>query len=108
MVLSGWKEISDYLRGGVRTVQRWENHGLPVHRPVPGKRSHVVAYSDELDWWRRDRQSRKAVPAHVLVTISNAERLCEQARATRAELRALMHTLREEMSNLRRQRRKLT
>ena len=53
MVLSGWKEVSDYLRCGVRTVQRWEKNALPVHRPLPGKRSHVIAYSEELDWWVR-------------------------------------------------------
>jgi len=42
MVHSGWKEISDYLHCGTRTAQRWENRALPVHRPVRGKRSHVV------------------------------------------------------------------
>jgi len=42
MVHSGWKEISDYLHCGTRTAQRRENRALPVHRPVRGKRSHVV------------------------------------------------------------------
>jgi hypothetical protein len=45
MILSGGKEIADYLRCGMRTAKRWENRALPVHRPVRGKRSHVVAYS---------------------------------------------------------------
>src|SRR3954469_17053882 len=33
-VLNGWKEISDYIGRGVRTVQRWElQFELPIHRP---------------------------------------------------------------------------
>jgi len=39
MVLSGWKAIANYLKGGTRTVQRWEKEaGLPVLRPRPGPR----------------------------------------------------------------------
>ena len=62
MILAGWKEIAKHLRCGVRTVQRWEQRGLPVHRPLPGKRSHVIAYSDELDWFVRDHEPRNAPP----------------------------------------------
>lgn len=33
-ILSGWKEIANYLRKGVRTVQRYERElGLPIRRP---------------------------------------------------------------------------
>ncbi len=105
MVMSGWKEIAGYLRCGVRTVQRWESQGLPVHRPLPGKRSHVVAYSEELDWWVRDHEPRQAPPENVLVSIARATDLREQARAARAELRQRMNTLRQEMANLRAKRR---
>ena len=31
-VVIGWKGIAKYLGSGVRTVQRWELIGLPVHR----------------------------------------------------------------------------
>ena len=51
MVLSGWKEVANYLRLGVRTVQRWESKGLPIHRPIEGNRGHVVAYTAQLDKW---------------------------------------------------------
>ena len=52
MVLSGWKAIANYLKGGTRTVQRWEKEaGLPVLRPRPGPRGHVIAYSEQLDRW---------------------------------------------------------
>jgi len=101
MILGGWKEIADYLRCGVRTVQRWEENGLPVHRPVPSKRAHVVAYSQELDWWIRDHQHGRRRPGDVIVSIANAQRLCEQARTARSELRARMQTLKEEMASLR-------
>jgi hypothetical protein len=106
MVLSGWKEIASYLHCGVRTVQRWEAEALPVHRPLPGKRSHVIAYSDELDWWVRDHQPRKAVPENVIVSVHRAQRLREEARRARAELRSRMQKLREEMASLRGHRRK--
>jgi hypothetical protein len=51
VLLNGWKEIAAYLRCGVRTVQRWEQLGLPVARVRPGKRGPVVARSESLDKW---------------------------------------------------------
>ena len=80
MVLSGWKDIAEYLRCSVRTVQRWERKGLPVHRPVPGKRAHVVTYSEELDSWLRDHETHRALPDNLVLTIARATRLCEAAR----------------------------
>jgi hypothetical protein len=51
-ILSGWKEISSYLRRSIRTVQRYEVRlGLPVYRPAFKDRTAVVAFSDELDGW---------------------------------------------------------
>jgi Tol biopolymer transport system component len=51
--LDSWKEIAEYLRRQVRTVQRWEREQeLPVHRHVHRKRSSVYAFASELDaWW---------------------------------------------------------
>jgi phage terminase Nu1 subunit (DNA packaging protein) len=40
--LNGWKEIANYLGRGVRTVQRWEEMGMPVRRPSKSSRSSVV------------------------------------------------------------------
>lgn len=106
LVLTGWKEIAGYLGCGVRTVQRWEKEALPVHRPLPGRRSHVIAYSEELDWWVRDHQARKAIPGNVIVSLNNAQKLREQNRQARAELRVQIQTLRREMANLRGRRRR--
>ncbi len=52
-ILNGWKEIAAYLGRGLRTVQRWEQIGLPVRRPRGSSRSAVVALSEELDAWLR-------------------------------------------------------
>ena len=62
--LDSWKEIADYLRRGLTTVQRWEREeGLPVHRHVHATGGSVYAYPDDLDQWRSGRESS---PAPVL------------------------------------------
>lgn len=49
--LNSWKEIAEYLGRDVRTVIRWEKEkSLPVRR-IPGKRTAVFAYSEEIDSW---------------------------------------------------------
>src|SRR5215471_18946466 len=51
-ILSGWKEIANYLRKGVRTVQRYEREqGLPIHRPCGKSAGSVMATKAELDGW---------------------------------------------------------
>jgi hypothetical protein len=81
-VLSGWKEIATYLKRGVRTVQRWEHLGLPVHRPLGRDRSAVTALANEVDAWMAATPGR-AVPI--------------------AELQAELERLKAENESLRRQ-----
>ena len=51
-ILSGWKEIANYLGKGVRTVQRYECElRLPIHRPAGKPRGSVTAIKTELDRW---------------------------------------------------------
>lgn len=51
-VLSSWKEISAYLKCGVRSCIRWEKErGLPVHRMAGPRSARVFAYRGELDAW---------------------------------------------------------
>jgi Tol biopolymer transport system component len=54
--LDSWKEIADYLKRDVRTVQRWEKTAnLPVRRlQKPGLRA-VFAYAADLDDWLRQQ-----------------------------------------------------
>lgn len=51
LILNGWKEIANHMRRGVRTVQRWEKLGLPVHRPSSRLGASVIANASELDEW---------------------------------------------------------
>ncbi len=55
MILKGWKDVAKYLGCGVRTVQRWEKLGMPVRRPIKGKRSAVMAITEELAGWLKRR-----------------------------------------------------
>jgi len=50
-ILSGWKEIANHLHQGVRTVQRWEFLGLPIHRVRGNPRSQVIAFVEEVNAW---------------------------------------------------------
>ena len=51
-ILSGWKQIANYLGKGVRTVQRYEREiCLPIHRPAGKSSASVVATKTELDEW---------------------------------------------------------
>ena len=55
--LESWKEIADYFRRGVTTVQRWENEErLPIRSHDHTKKGSVYAYTGELDEWREKRE----------------------------------------------------
>jgi len=61
-VLSGWKDIANYLGKGVRTVQRYEwELGLPVRRPAGKPRGSVIATRAELDAWVMASPVREAI-----------------------------------------------
>jgi phage terminase Nu1 subunit (DNA packaging protein) len=91
-VLNSWKEISNYIGRGVRTVQRWEEHyGLPVHRPSGRDRSAVYALVDEVDAWlkagathQKPAGAKKPLDPEVL---AYCEHLISNAGALRARLR---------------------
>jgi phage terminase Nu1 subunit (DNA packaging protein) len=56
--LQSWKEIAGYLHRDVRTAQRWEKQGLPVHRPAGRRKASVFALEHELAGWLfRDQTS---------------------------------------------------
>jgi PAS domain S-box-containing protein len=57
-VLRSWKEIAEYLRACVKTVQRWEQkYDLPVRRVSASKGAVVFAFRSEIDNWTRMRAS---------------------------------------------------
>jgi len=79
--LDSWKEIAEYLRRDVTTVQRWEKReGMPVHRQLHDKMGSVYAYRADLDSWVRSRSAKrtegngdKAVAAEEFPEIRPAE-----------------------------------
>jgi hypothetical protein len=99
-ILSGWKEIANYLGKGVRTVQRYEwELQLPVRRPAGKPRGSVIATREELEAWVaaspiRDGYQLKSggsgaqnSQAHAIRDgIAEMHRLREQTLALRAEL----------------------
>src|SRR5882757_831708 len=59
--LESWKEIANYLRREVRTVQLWEKkEGLPVHRHFHRRLGSVFAFREEIEEWA-SRASRKNI-----------------------------------------------
>lgn len=55
--LDSWKEIAAYLKCSERTVRRWEEEGLPVHRHVHKSKAAIYAYKAEVDaWWRNGHE----------------------------------------------------
>jgi phage terminase Nu1 subunit (DNA packaging protein) len=107
VILSGWKAIAQYLDSGIRTVQRWEQQGLPVHRPIPGRRSHVVARSEEIDNWIGSKSSKamEKKDSDLLSNFARARKLREELVLARNELRERMAVLRKELAELRAKRR---
>lgn len=55
--LDSWKEIANYVKRDISTVQRWEKReGMPVHRHVHERRGSVYAFPSELDAWQNSRK----------------------------------------------------
>jgi predicted nuclease with TOPRIM domain len=86
--LQSWKEIARYLNRGVRTVQRWEHFGLPVHRPAGHDRSAVFALKQEVDAWLV-----RSGTSHAKETITGLEEEVSQLRAECARLKARLDEL---------------
>ena len=112
-ILSGWKEIANYLGKGVRTVQRYERYmGLPVRRPAGKPRGSVVATKAEIDAWVAASPIREAfrlaVPADDSASTTTAikngvdqmRKLAEQMTNLRDEVKTSVQILRESVRGL--------
>lgn len=55
--LQSWKEIAAFMGRGVRTVQRWEQFGLPVHRPSGHDKGAVFALVAEVEQWMKSTEA---------------------------------------------------
>ena len=96
MILTGWKEIGGHLRCTPRTAQRWERSGLPVKRPIPGRRSHVIADSELLDAWLRDTEFWRSQDFDRLTHIHRERTLRAEVRRSRQELLAKVAALKRQ------------
>lgn len=64
--LRSWKEIAHYLGVSVRTAQQWERErGLPLRRIPGGTRDIILAYSSDLEEWKRGTSEAAPEPASV-------------------------------------------
>src|SRR5712675_1889488 len=65
--LDSWKEIAAYLKRDERTVRRWEQEGMPVHRHMHKKQASIYAHKAEIDvWWKSGRQRLESPePGHA-------------------------------------------
>lgn len=74
-LLSSWKDIANYLRRDVRTVQRWETtRGLPVHRLPGGGRNAIYAVRSEIDTWWSSSPAKSEPAAVVPLTVKKQPR----------------------------------
>lgn len=107
-ILNSWKEISNYIGRGVRTVQRWEElYGLPVHRAAGRDRSAVYALSDEVDAWLRMGKMHEASKSEREVTPFAAKeyrQLVERTHTLIGRLRLLRQNSLELRQNIKRNR----
>jgi hypothetical protein len=113
-ILSGWKEIANYLGKGVRTVQRYERlHGFPVRRPAGKPWGSVVATTAEIDawveasplrdelWLLRDTKPVTASWAEIQKGAAEMRKLAQQMRELRNELRTSVGALRSSVFQFR-------
>jgi len=105
-IMSGWKEIANYLGKGIRTMQRYERElGLPVHRPRGKPVGSVMATKAELQAWIEARPIRQgfrlAQPRdlsdlfdRLSQNIAEGRRLRQQSAELLTELQARFEMLR--------------
>jgi tetratricopeptide (TPR) repeat protein len=58
--LRSWKEIAAFFGTDERTVRRWQERGLPVHRVPGGARPTIYADASELEQWFSGRKEEPA------------------------------------------------
>src|SRR5215472_3810487 len=95
-IISGWKDIANYLGKGVRTVQRYEHElGLPIRRPAGKQSGSVIATKAELDGWITASPLGEAF--RLPQTVAENAALLKEFRSHLMQL----HPLRHEIEHLR-------
>jgi len=101
MILTSWKEIASRLNCAVRTAQRWERNGLPVSRPIPGRRGYVTADAEMLESWLRDSVFWRRKDFVRLSEIQRSRMLRAQAKHSREALHEKLASLMRQTELLR-------
>jgi hypothetical protein len=92
-ILSGWKEIANYLGKGVRTVQRYEHDfNLPIRRPTSLSPGSVIATKSELNAWTLACSIRESSHETPIMTVSRGAAIEELNKSIDQ-----MHRLRDEI-----------
>ena len=89
-VLNGWKDIARHLGRGVRTAQRWERWGLPIHRPKGRLRGAVFAFAEQLDQWSHSTPLRNE--GRIAELEAENARLRRENEMLRAQLAGVPHS----------------
>jgi hypothetical protein len=98
-ILSGWKDIANYLGKGVRTVQRYEGElRLPVRRPAGRARGSVVATKEEIDSWIasspiREHSKLEGGDTRPVLSIETMKKRIEEMSRLRAQMKELRANL---------------
>ena len=90
--LESWKEIAAFLRRTERTVMRYEELGMPVHRLPGAKRSRVTASRAELTKWLASEPEPDS-DAPVQVTAPESKRSTKRYWIAGAAMAALAATI---------------
>lgn len=102
-ILNGWKEIAECLSATPRTAQRWERLGLPVRRVSTSRRSPIVATSEEIENWIREKRTRfengsiQESAIAFRTTRRETQKLVVELKAARVEQRKMIDALRRRM-----------
>jgi hypothetical protein len=105
-ILSGWKDIANYLGKGIRTVQRYEGElRLPVRRPAGRSRGSVVATKEEIDSWIaaspiRERSKAGVTDTGPVLSVETMKKRIEEMVQLRNEMRELRVGLHDSLSVL--------
>lgn len=109
-ILSGWKDIANYMGKGVRTVQRYGRElGLPVRRISAKPKASVLVTREELDVWihtafnHQDSHEKPSVnledlksrASELLATLEQLKQSLNKLATTREELALSRKTVSE-------------
>ena len=100
-MLTGWKEIGNFVGRGVRTVQRWQAElELPVHRVRNSPRSPVFAFKSELDWWMRARAMNNPSTHRLVPHEHQTNFAIQEAHVLKTRCRSLNIDLHQQVQSL--------